>query len=170
MVDVGLQIPDLTEKKSTKAKSAAYRLLTYRPRSRAELIGKLQEKGFDLAVIEGVLADLERYGYVNDRQFAEQWAAGRLRRRGFGRRRVERELRDKGVERDIIAETLASVWSGDIEMKTARASAERKLKTLRSFDGETCRRRLAAFLERKGFSYDIIRTVLTDLDGMRTAV
>jgi regulatory protein len=161
---------DLTEKKTTQAKNAAYRLLTYRPRSRAELFGKLQEKGFELAVIEGVLADLERYGYVNDRQFAEQWAAGRLRRRGFGRRRVERELRDKGVERDIIAETLASVCNGDIEMRMARESAERKLKTLRSFDREICRRRLAAFLERKGFSYDIIRAVLMDVDGMRTAV
>ena len=165
-----MQTPDLTEKKSTRAKNAAYRLLTYRPRSRAELIGKLQEKGFDSTVIESVLADLERYGYVNDRQFAEQWAAGRLRLRGFGRRRVERELRDKGIERDIIAETLASVCNDDIEMRTARASAEKKLKILRSFDRETCRRRLAAFLERKGFSYDIIRAVLTDMDEMQTVV
>jgi len=165
-----LQTPDLTEKKSTRAKNAAYRLLTYRPRSRAELIGKLKDKGFDGTVIEAVLADLERYGYVNDRQFAEQWAAGRLRLRGFGRRRVERELRDKGIERDIIAETLASVCNDDIEMRTARASAEKKLKILRSFDRETCRRRLAAFLERKGFSYDIIRAVLTDMDEMQTVV
>ena len=165
-----MQTPDLTEKKSTRAKNAAYRLLTYRPRSRAELIGKLKDKGFDGTVIEAVLADLERYGYVNDRQFAEQWAAGRLRLRGFGRRRVERELRDKGIERDIIAETLASVCNDDIEMRTARASAEKKLKILRSFDRETCRRRLAAFLERKGFSYDIIRAVLTDMDEMQTVV
>ncbi len=165
-----MRTPDLTKKKSTQAKNAAYRLLTYRPRSRAELIGKLQEKGFDATVIEFVLADLESFGYVNDRQFAEQWAAGRLRLRGFGRHRVERELRDKGIEQDIIAATLASVCDDEIEMRTARASAEKKLKMLRSFDRETCRRRLAAFLERKGFSYEIIRTVLKDLDGMSTAV
>ncbi len=161
--------PDLTEKKSTRAKSAAYRLLTYRPRSRAEIIEKLLEKGFDSTVIEPVLEDLERYGYVNDRQFAEQWTAGRLRLRGFGRHRIERELRDKGIGRDIIAATLANVCNDEIEMRTARASAERKLKMLRSFDREIRRRRLAAFLERKGFSYDIIRTVLKDLDGMPTA-
>ncbi len=164
-----MQTPDVTEKKTTQAKNAAYRLLTYRPRSRRELMGKLQDRGFDGSVIEGVLAELERYGYVNDRQFAEQWAAGRLRLRGFGRHRVERELRDKGIERDIIAETLASVYTNEIEIGTARASAETKLKVLREFDAGTRTRRLAAFLERKGFSYDTIRTVLKDLIRSQTS-
>ncbi len=65
---------------------------------------KLQDKEFDQAVIEAVVVYLERLGYINDRQFAEQWAAGRVRLRGFGRRRIEQELRNKGIGRDIIAE------------------------------------------------------------------
>ena len=103
---------ELNEKALMRARNAAYRLLTYRPRSRAELVTKLQEKDFDEAVVEAVLVDLARLGYVNDRQFAEQWASGRVRLRGFGRRRIEQELRTKGIDRDVIGEALGQVFGG----------------------------------------------------------
>jgi regulatory protein len=67
----------VNDKERTRAKNAAYRLLTYRSRSRAEVIQKLKDREFDDAVINSVIADLVRLGYVNDRQFAEQWASVR---------------------------------------------------------------------------------------------
>jgi regulatory protein len=153
---------DLNEKKLTRAKNAAYRLLTYRPRSRAELIQKLQDKEFDQAVIEAVVAELARLGYVNDRLFAEQWASSRVRLRAFGRRRIEQELRRKGVDREIIGEALAAVFGAEPELGTAMSAAEKKLNTMRSADRESRRRRLAGYLERKGYSYDIIRKVMNE--------
>ncbi len=155
---------ELNEKTLMRARNAAYRLLTYRPRSRFELATKLQEKDFDEAVVEAVLAHLARLGYINDRQFAEQWASGRVRLRGFGRRRIEQELRTKGIDRDVIAEALGLVFGVDTEAETAYKEAEKKLNLVRSADRETKRRRLAGFLERKGFSYDIIRVVLKGID------
>jgi regulatory protein len=153
---------ELEEKTFVRAKNAAYRLLTYRPRSRAELIQKLQDKEFDQAVIEAVVADLVRLGYVNDRQFAEQWASSRVRLRAFGRRRIELELRNKGVERETISEALAAVFGAEPELGTAISAAEKKLNTMRSADRETRRRRLAGFLERKGYSFEIIRRVINE--------
>ncbi len=150
----------------SRAKNAAYRFLTLRPRSSTEVKEKLKDKGFDTSVVDAVLADLARLDYVNDHHFAHQWAAARVRLQGFGRRRIERELREKGVGPDIIRETLASIMSDDSEMRAARGTAERKLKTLRSVDRETRRRRLAGLLERKGYSYDVIRTILTDMDDI----
>jgi regulatory protein len=150
----------VNDKELTRARNAAYRLLTYRARSRAELSRKLEDREFDSAVIETVLADLERLGYVNDRQFAGQWAASRARLSGFGRRRIEQELRNKGVDRELIVAALAEVLGPATELETAKAVAEKKMKTLASADRETRRRRLAGFLERKGFSYDVIRDVL----------
>jgi regulatory protein len=151
---------ELEEKIVTRARNTAYRLLTYRPRSRAELIQKLLDKGFDQAVVEAVVVYLERLGYINDRQFAEQWAAGRVRLRGFGSRRIEQELRNKGIGRDIIAEALSGVFGTETELETARGAAEKKLNTMNSMDGETRRRRLVGFLERKGFSFETIRKVM----------
>jgi regulatory protein len=138
--------------------------LTYRPRSRAELIQKLFDKGFDETIIEAVIGHLERLGYVNDRQFAEQWAAGRVRLRGFGRRRIEQELRNKGVCRDIVSEALAGVFGPETELETARGAAEKKLNTMNSLDREARRRRLSGFLERKGFSFEIIWKVVKETE------
>jgi regulatory protein len=107
-----------------------------------------------------VVEHLTRLGYVDDRTFARQWAAGRVRLSGFGRRRIEQELRQKGVDKDVIHEALKEVILPEDERETARALTLRKLKTMKDVLPETRKRRLAAFLERKGFSYEIIREMI----------
>ncbi len=151
---------DEDNKELTKARNAAYRFLTYRPRSRAEIDTKLHEKEFNEAIIEAVLADLARLGYVNDPQFAREWTRSRIRLRGFGRRRIGQELKNKGIGRDIIREVFAEVFSEETEIEIAKRVAGKKMNTMKSLDRETRRRRLAGFLERKGFSFEIIREVL----------
>lgn len=151
---------DLNPKELASAKNAAYRYLSYRPRSCSEVRAKLSEGGFSEETVETVLADLERLGYVNDRDFAAQWAGSRLRLRGFGRRRIEHELRGKGISRDMVREILAGLFLDSPEIDIASREAEKKLKTLIRLEPEVRRLRLAAFLERKGFSSDIIISVL----------
>ncbi len=148
------------EKELERAKNAAYRYLSYRPRSRAEVEEKLREKDFDEAVISAVLDGLERIGYVNDLEFSRQWAAARIRFRGFGRRRIGQELRNKGVSRDIIRETLAQLFDDASENEIALREARKKLKGLIRFGPEVRRRRLAGHLERRGFPTEIIYDVL----------
>ncbi len=154
---------ELEEKALTKARNTAYRLLTYRARSRKELEEKLRDREFGDAVIEAVVADLTRLGYINDREFARQWAAGRIRLRSFGRRRIEHELRNKGISRDVIQETLSEVFEDVPEAVIAQQEAEKKLKSLTRLAPEVRRRRLAGHLERRGFPsetiYDVLRRV-----------
>jgi regulatory protein len=154
----------VNDKELTRAKNAAYRFLTYRPRSRAEIEAKLHDKEFNDAIIGAVLADLERLGYVNDLQFAHDWTRSRIRLRGFGRRRIEQELNNKGIGQEMIREVFAEVFSEGTESETAKLVVEKRLNTMKALDRETRRRRLAGFLERKGFSFDIIRNVLRDAD------
>jgi regulatory protein len=156
-----LRSEELDEKELTRAKNAAYRYLTYRPRSTKELQDKLSEKKFDVAVINAVLADLTRLGYLDDAQFAAQWASSRLRLQGFGRRRIEQELKQKGIAQELIRTALGIAIPQEVERKAARKIAEQKLMKMTSFEHEVRRRRLAGFLERKGFSYDIIREMLS---------
>jgi regulatory protein len=155
---------ELENKDLIRAKNSAYRYLTYRPRSRAEIESKLREKEFDDSIVQQVVADLIRLGYVNDQEFARLWAQSRVRLRGFGRRRIERELTNKGIDREVIKQIFAELFNGDSEFETAKQTAQKKLSTLRSVDPEIRRRRLAGFLERKGFSFEIIRRVLRDTD------
>jgi regulatory protein len=153
---------DEANKELTKARNTAYRFLTYRPRSRAEIVQKLHDKEFNEAIIEAVIADLARLGYVNDRQFAGQLALSRIRLRGFGRRRIEQELKHKGIDREIIREVVTEVFVDESEIETAKQVAGKKITAMKCLDRETRRRRLAGFLERKGFSFDIIGAVLRD--------
>jgi regulatory protein len=92
------------------------------------------------------------------------WAESRIRLRAFGRRRIERELRAKGVDPEIVREALSGVFADDQEIDIAERAAARKIQGMSSLDRETRRRRLAGFLERKGFPYDVIRVVLKKID------
>ena len=152
------------EKAASRAKNAAYRLLAYRSRSRNELIEKLSARGFDDVVIAGVVSDLERYGYINDRKFAEEWAAHRVRLSGLGRRRIEQELRERGIDRALVGETLG-LFSREDEEVSARKAAEKKLRLLVRAEPAARRRRLAGYLERKGFSAEIIAAVMKTISS-----
>jgi regulatory protein len=155
---------DEDDKECTRAKNIAYRYLSYRPRSYSEVEKKLRDQGFGDVTVRTVLSNLIRLGYIDDEKFAEQWAQSRVRLRGLGRRRIEQELRDKGVDRETARRALNDVLTADLEIETARRAAERKLTTMRTLDGETRRRRLAGFLERKGFSFAVIRQILINTD------
>lgn len=148
------------EKELKRAKNVAYRCLAIRPRSRAEVEKKLRDREFPPAIITSVIDHLLRLGYLNDEQFARQWAMSRVRSRGFGRRRIEQELRARGIGRDTIGMVLNGLFEEEAEIDVARREADRKLRTLSRFGPEVRKRRLAGFLERKGFTSEIIRAVL----------
>ena len=154
----------IKDKEFIRAKNAAYRALAIRPRSRREVAQRLRDRGVVVTMIDAVLAELERYGYVNDETFAAQWIEGRVRLRAFGRRRIEKELKDKGVDGDTARQSLAAHLSPEREMETAREAASRKLQAMLGLDPMTRRRRLAGYLQRKGFSFQIIRDIMHETD------
>jgi regulatory protein len=151
---------DQDEKEIKRARNTAYRYLAIRPRSRTEVEKKLHDREFPADIIQSVIDHLLRFGYLNDEQFARQWAASRVRTRGFGRRRIEQELRSKGIGRDIVRDTLEGLFEDASELEVARKEAEKKLRSLTRFEPEVRRRRLAGFLERKGFPSGIIRSIM----------
>ena len=155
---------DENDKECARAKNVAYRYLSYRPRSHAEVEKKLRDKGFGDVTVRTVLSNLTRLDYVDDEKFADQWAQSRVRLRGLGRRRIERELIDKGVDRETARRALDGVLTADLEIETAKRAVERKLASMRALDRETRRRRLAGFLERKGFSFAVIRHFIKKTD------
>ena len=155
---------DEHDSENTRAKNIAYRYLSYRPRSYAEVDRKLRDKGFGDTAVRAVLSNLIRLGYIDDEKFADQWAQSRVRVRGLGRRRIEQELRHRGVDRETVRRAIDDVLTADLEIETARRAIDRKLAMMRTLDRETRHRRLAAFLERRGFSFEVIRHILKNTD------
>ncbi len=138
---------------------AALRLLEYRARSRQELEQRLRRRGAPPDVIEQVLARLAQQGYVNDEQFAKQWAESRVRT-GHGKRRIAVELRAKGIGTQTIRDTL-SATAGQQEFDAAWRLVSQRARAWRGLEPATIRRRLYGLLQRRGYTNDVIERVLT---------
>ena len=151
------------EEESKNARRRAIRYLVYRDRSRNEIIRYLNGKKFSADAVDETLTFLESNDYIDDDRFAMQFGRSRIVNKKIGRLRLGLELRNKGLERKIVEETLNSLYEEYDEKKIAMSCAKKKLATYTSSNNEKDRRRIAKFLERKGFPSDIIYKVSTQL-------
>jgi regulatory protein len=135
--------------------------LTARPRSRHELAQALATKAVPGDVADRVLDRFEEVGLVDDGAFAESWVRSRQSNRGLSRRALAHELRGKGVDNDLIQESLEQL-SPDDEYAAARALVERKLRATRRLDRVVRVRRLAGVLARKGYPAGLAMQVVRD--------
>lgn len=138
---------------------SALRLLKYRPRSKAELKSRLLIKGFPLEVIEEVLTKLGEEGLIDDLIFALFWRESREKFNPRSRWLVEKEIKEKGVEPEIV-EKATQGWD---EEECAYRAGLKKVRILKGKDYETFRKKLAGFLRRRGFSWEIIRRTIQRL-------
>ncbi len=141
-----------------RARAYLLRLLAYRPRSRAEAIEKLRQKEFSRPVIEAVIGQAEQRGWLNDALFARLWLEDRSLRKPKSRRALARELSAKGIESAQIERAFARVPL-DEEALAERLARER-LPRYANDDRHRRARKLAGFLQRRGFALNVIYRVL----------
>jgi regulatory protein len=140
---------------------AALRLLALRNHSRAELWRKLQQRGFGPAQIRQATARCVELGYIDERVLADA-AAATLLRKGYGRRRIEQDLRRKGLDGALVAAVLAAHLTGDAEAEAGRRALARKQSALKLPAGMKRRAKLQRFLQQRGFGNDLIRRLLDE--------
>ena len=139
--------------------NSATRLVSYRPRSEAELRERLQRRGFDSDSIDAALNKLRKYALVDDMAFAEFWLDNRTSFSPRSKWLTKQELRRKGVNNEIIEQTVAASDDAD----NAYRAAVSKIRSLPLSDHQVFRHRLGDFLRRRGFSYEIINHVAEQL-------
>jgi regulatory protein len=144
-----------------KATEVALHFVAYRPRSEREVRDRLRRRAFVPEAIDYAIEKLRGWRYLDDRAFAEYWVENRTEHAPRGRRALASELRAKGVERDVVDDILEERELNEDE--AALDLARKRLRSLASLDAETQKRRLAAFLSRRGYDWDVIRPVLKEL-------
>ncbi|HEY2765311.1 MAG TPA: regulatory protein RecX [Pseudonocardiaceae bacterium] len=144
-----------------RARGICLKLLTARPRSRAELARALSRRGIPAEVGESVLDRLGAVGLVDDAVFAESVVHAGHTHRGLGRRALAAELRRRGVPDGVAREAVAVVQPEDEEQRI-RELVRRKLAGTSGRDPATTARRLAGMLARKGYSEGLVLRVLRD--------
>lgn len=135
-----------------QAHNVCLRLLTVRARTRAELAGQLTKRGYPDDVSGRVLDRLADVGLVDDADFAEQWVRSRRLNAGKGKRALAAELRNKGVDNEVITAALAGIDAG-AERARAEELVRAKLRREKLDDGDDAKvtRRLVGMLARRGY-------------------
>jgi regulatory protein len=141
----------------SQARATALRLLTRRDYTAKELRTKLLDRDVPEAEVASVLANLANEGLINDRRVAESYVRVASTLKGRGRLRISRELEQRGIDRAIIRDALATLPVAD-ETAAIRKFVERKRLPARLTPAE--HRRLFGQLVRRGFSADLIAKTL----------
>lgn len=162
--DVGREIDDnelheiINLSNERRAKEKALWLISYRSHSKKELTEKIR-RTCDAEAAEKAVERMEELGLVNDEDFARAYANKLIFSKRMSKRAASYELARKGIDKLIIEEVLE-----DIEVdyqEQIREIIDRKYKNI---NDEKIRRRAVAALQRLGYGWDDIKSVLSEYE------
>lgn len=144
-----------------EAKEYAFLLLKYRLRSEKEIRERLQRKGFGPQTIEDAVGFLKQKKFLDDDAFAKLWISSRIKK-PFGMRRIRQELRIKGIDTQTIDKRFADLKGVYSEERVIDEIVRKKLDSQEKDGLQAAKRRLYAYLLRKGFSPDKVIDALSN--------
>jgi regulatory protein len=136
-------------------------LLSRQAYSKAQIKEKLVKKEVSGETITQVLEKLEDYRMINDTFYAEQYVQSRQKRKG--RIALKRELQLKGIEEEVISETLSEL-DDEKQQETALELLQKQLPKIHKEDERKRYGKAYTFLARRGFTSDVIRKTLENIN------
>lgn len=111
---------------------------------------------------EQIIDQLIAKKYLDDKKFARDWVENRRLARGISRRRLELELRKKGINDQIITQAL-SQSSRDDAQEIAKIITKKRAKYTND------PQKLIQYLIRQGFDYESAKTAVLEMDSQNSA-
>lgn len=150
-----------------KARQSALRYLSYRGRSIQEVRTKLSGKGFSDTVINKVVDSCVDLGYLDDKNFARQWAKSLAVGRLWGDKKIEIGLVEKGISHDLIKDAIVAAREEKDERSAIGELVEKRLRResaceVFSYKGQ---RRLVQNLTGRGFPAGLILDVMKEMEN-----
>jgi regulatory protein len=147
----------LAEEQS-KANNYALKLLGYRARSEQEIRSRLSQKGYESNIIEGTVRFLKKNNYIDDYAFAKALVNDELNLKQSGEGLIKQKLLQKGISKEISQSVLKEILDEEESLAACIQLAEKKLNTTYRNDAPIDKmRKIVAFLQRRGYSYSMIR-------------
>lgn len=142
------------ESESVSAFERAAKYLGLRPRTEKEMNEYLKDKGYAESAVKNTLEKLKGYGYIDDAEYCRVYINSYAAK--FGVRKMEAELKSKGIDRELIACALEE--TGD-QTEAVFALAEKYLSSHKKD-----KRKLITYLMNKGFDYETVKEAISDID------
>ena len=147
------------------ARDYCLKLITIKDRTEKELRDKLKEKNFEESAIEQEIEFLSSYGYINDKRYAEHFTSDAINIKKWGKSRIRTELLRKGIDRDIIDETIKEAFS-EVDEDRLYSEMEKRFKNA-DFGNVKERTRIFNFYMRRGFSPEEIKGSMNKMSAFR---
>lgn len=144
----------------------ALRFLSFRIRSEKELRDYLKRKKAPQNLLEQIIDKLKSQKFVNDEEFAKMWIESRLRVKPRSIKLLALELRQKGIDNDIIEKMIKDeglMIKDDLE--NAKKLLEKKFPKYKNLDKREIYQKLGSFLARKGFDFGTLKKAIDEVIG-----
>jgi len=169
-----LRTGDIIEEKNLKdillqnqiyeAKNTSLRLLAKRMRTEKEIIDKLKQKKFEDSIIRQTINELKRINLINDEEFVDKFINNTITlNKNYGRYALLNKLIKFGISKNLANEKISKLLTDNDEYETALNAAKKKLINLKRYDESKKIQRLISFLSGRGYNWDIIKKVLSEL-------
>lgn len=150
-----------------KLRDYALKLLSFRPRSSKEIKNRLMQfsikRGISVKLVEKVIEELISQNFINDGEFTAWWIEQRQTFKPKGRRALQMELLEKGINKEVIDEALTKEAGEDKEFELALKVVSKKIAHLKYSSAENLKIKISGLLGRRGFSWDTIYKVIDSL-------
>jgi len=138
------------------------RYATLRPRSEGEFKNWLRKHKVHTTIHKRLFNRLKRLELLDDTKFAKWWVGQRLQFKFKSKKELEYELKNKGIDRYIIEDTLSEVNID--EEKFAKGLLEKRKYRWEKLPKLVAKKKMTEFLGRKGFDWEIIKKVTKDIN------
>ena len=145
----------------------AVKLLAAKPRSEGELRGRLLDKLWtDETIVDGVIAKLKEYKYLDDEQFARDLAASKLRQKPQGKRRLQQAMSRKKLDREVVENAIVAAFEKYPQNELIDSAIEKRLRLKGKPETREETKKFFDHLLRLGFDYDLIRNKLKQITSI----
>lgn len=148
-----------------KANNYALTLLSKSFKTEKQIKDKMKTKGFEEEYINSAISMMKNYGYIDDSKYATSYVTDTMSFTKMGKNKIKNKLYEKGVDKDIINETLNELIDDEQQFDAALALGSKKYNTIRETDKRKKNQKLTSYLQYRGFSFDIIKKVLNELNS-----
>ncbi len=146
-----------------KARNYVYSLISKKIYSENLLREKLRNKNYPDEIIEKIIDELKEYDYINDEKFIYEYAQNKIESKPMGRYRLKNELFNKKFDETLIKECIENIYQEYNEKELAEKAIKMHFKNMPTEIDEKFAVKLKNFLLSRGFSYEIINEVISEI-------
>lgn len=160
IIDAELETKILNEQRIFDIKQTAINYASYKPRTTYQVRKKLKEKNFNPSEIKIAIDFLKEFNLLDDKKFAQTFIKDYLQRKPCGKNKLRQELYKRGIQKDLIEESIDKFFPDNKTTDLAIKAAKKKMRSISYKPIDKQKKSLISFLQRQGFQWEIIKEIV----------